>query len=89
MPSNQPKLVQLDSWPLTRDRVKHILEGLVKNGINVEVWITEAKPWILQRSWAPEGKWCKQFPSFRLAGEGSELKTGLGPQSACEGDWVS
>jgi hypothetical protein len=90
MPSNQPisnspGLVQLDPWPLTRERVSHIFDGLKEFGVDLEVWLTEAKPWILDRPWVPEEKWCKQFPSFKLAGNGSEPKTGLGPETPCEG----
>lgn len=82
-PSGQ---IQLDAWPPTKERVAHILDGLVKHNVfPLDVFITEGKPWILTRPCVPQGKWCKQFPSFRLAGEDSEPKTGKGKKAACEG----
>jgi len=82
------KPVQLDPWPFDYEKMKHIFKGLQRAGVSPSLFIKEAKPWIMKRPLVPIGKWCKQFPSFRFAGNGNQPGTGLGPSESCQGEWV-
>ena len=41
--------------------------------------------WVLTRPEVPEGAWCKDFGTFKLAGEGALPKTFLTKDQACIG----
>jgi hypothetical protein len=44
--------------------------------------------WVLGNRQVPDGPWCKDFGSFKLAGEGALPKTFLTKDQSCQGEKI-
>ena len=68
---------QIETWPRFPAAVRHhLVERMRDRKISLPD-LNQLRIWIESRPEVPEGKWYKDFGSFKLCGEGQDPKTFL------------
>ena len=77
---------QIETWarlpPAIRD---HLIQRMHDRNIGVSD-LNKLRVWMEAKPEVPEGRWYKNFGSFKLCGEGSFPKTFLLPTQAASGE---
>jgi len=76
---------QIESWSRLPQAVRqHLIERMHDRKIGLND-LNQLRIWMESRPEAPEGRWYKDFGSFKLCGEGSYPKTFLLPGQVATG----
>jgi hypothetical protein len=76
---------QIEIWPRLPVAVReHLIERMHDRKIGVED-LNRLRVWLETKPTVPEGRWYKDFGSFKLCGEGAYPKTFLLPEQAAAG----
>lgn len=68
---------QIETWPRLPAAIRdHLVERMRDRNITLDD-LNKLRLWIESKPTAPEGKWYKDFGSFKLCGEGRYPKTFL------------
>jgi len=76
---------QIESWSRLPQAVRqHLIERMHDRKIGLND-LNQLRIWMESRPEAPEGRWYKDFGSFKLCGEGTYPKTFLLPGQSATG----
>jgi hypothetical protein len=77
---------QIETWPRLPIAVRdHLVERMHDRNISLDD-LNQLRVWLEARPHVPEGRWFKDFGSFKLCGEGKYPKTFLLAGQAATGE---
>ena len=75
----------IETWPRLPVAIRnHLIQRMHDRSISIED-LNQLRLWLESKPIVPEGRWYKDFASFKLCGEGSYPKTFLLPDQLATG----